>query len=578
MPSYKHFQSDNFKYDKKETRTDIYNPEFNNPVKSVSDKDVDKFKKNLNKWIQFVSWCRFYPDLFFDLITPQTGGIRLDLDQRVFLRCLARFISTYGVFPRGWGKTFLEVLGMYHAAIFYPDIEISMSAQTKENASKLLEEKHREILRYYPLIANEIVRANFSKDSAEVIFTSGGRIDILANQQSSKGMRRRRLNIEEAALLDNNLFKDVLEPIVNVPRRTIGKLAVVNPEELNGSINFFTTSGFRGTDEYLRNLQMVEEMAELKGKMVLGADWQLAVHYGRGETRNQILAKKDDPTMSPIYFAQNYESKWVGAVDSALVKINKVMELRTLTKAEHKGENNFDYVISFDVARSQSQSNNKSVITVFKLIKNKKNQIKQIHLVNILVPPNGTSFFQQTLLLKKVQVLYNAIAVVIDSNGIGSAVVDYALQETIDPATNEVYDAWATMNTDRQSDDPLAKELIFEINAQGMNTDIIVNFMDVIESGRLRLLVRENEVNTDFKMSLEELNPFIQTDLLIEELANLTLKKLPSGKYTVEQVTKKVDKDRYSALAYGLYYIVKVYEPSLVSNEAPDITKFLFIN
>jgi ribonucleoside-diphosphate reductase alpha chain len=323
---------------------------------------------------------------------------------------------------------------------------------------------------------------------------------------------------------------------------------------------------------------MVEEMAELKGKMVLGADWQLAVHYGRGETRNQILAKKDDPTMSPIYFAQNYESKWVGAVDSALVKINKVMELRTLTKAEHKGEDNFDYIISFDVARSQSQSNNKSVITVFKLIKNKKNQIKQIHLVNILVPPNGTSFFQQTLLLKKVQVLYNAIAVVIDSNGIGSAVVDYALQETIDPVTNEVYDAWATMNTDRQSDDPLAKELIFEINAQGMNTDIIVNFMDVIESGRLRLLVRENEVNIDFKMSLEELNPFIQTDLLIEELANLTLKKLPSGKYTVEQVTKKVDKDRYSALAYGLYYIVKVYEPSLVTNEAPDITRFLFIN
>ena len=41
------------------------------------------------------------PDLFLDLITPETGGIRLDLDQRVFIRVLVRFASVYGVFPRG---------------------------------------------------------------------------------------------------------------------------------------------------------------------------------------------------------------------------------------------------------------------------------------------------------------------------------------------------------------------------------------------------------------------------------------------------------------------------------------------
>ena len=35
----------------------------------------------------------------------------------------------------------------------------------------------------------------------------------------------------------------MLEPIPNIPRRTIGREALVNPEELNGQINFFTTSG-----------------------------------------------------------------------------------------------------------------------------------------------------------------------------------------------------------------------------------------------------------------------------------------------------------------------------------------------
>lgn len=39
---------------------------------------------------------------------PKTGkpkdGVNLHFDQRVFLRCIARFQSIYGVFPRGWGK------------------------------------------------------------------------------------------------------------------------------------------------------------------------------------------------------------------------------------------------------------------------------------------------------------------------------------------------------------------------------------------------------------------------------------------------------------------------------------------
>ena len=51
-------------------------------------KSDDKFINNLDKWVNFISWARWNPDLFLDLITPETGGIRLDLDQRVFLRSL----------------------------------------------------------------------------------------------------------------------------------------------------------------------------------------------------------------------------------------------------------------------------------------------------------------------------------------------------------------------------------------------------------------------------------------------------------------------------------------------------------
>ncbi|AEB77391.1 hypothetical protein ADU80_00180 (plasmid) [Clostridium botulinum] len=306
----KNFKTDNFKCSKETSRTDIYNPAFNNNVKLENQKE-DSFHQNLNKWILFIQWAKWFPDLWYDMLKPEKGGMRLDLDQRVFLRCMSRFISTYGVFPRGFGKTMLELMSIYHTCVFFPDITIAMSAQSKENASSISEEKHKEILKWFPLLKNEVAEAHFTKNSTEVIFQSGAIYSILANAQTSKGQRKRRLNIEESALLNNALFKDCLEPVVNVPRRTVGTRATVNPCELNGMINFLTTSGYRGSDEFVRISSMIDAMAELKGKMVLSASWELPCHYGRGETRSQILAKKNDPTSSAIFFAMNYEEKWV---------------------------------------------------------------------------------------------------------------------------------------------------------------------------------------------------------------------------------------------------------------------------
>jgi ribonucleoside-diphosphate reductase alpha chain len=46
----------------------------------------------------------------------------------------------------------------------------------------------------------------------------------------------------------------------------------------------------------------------------------------------------------------------------------------------------------------------------------------------------------------------------------------------------------------------------------------------------------------------------MQTQALIDEVANLRLKQTQTN-YTIEQVVRRIDKDRYSALAYSLYYI-----------------------
>ena len=85
---------------------------------------------------------------------------------------------------------------MMIAAIRYPNIELVLTAQTKENAALLLKDKYNEIIRYYPMIQNEIAKTSFIKGDALILLKNGARIDCLVNAQSSKGQRRKRISIE----------------------------------------------------------------------------------------------------------------------------------------------------------------------------------------------------------------------------------------------------------------------------------------------------------------------------------------------------------------------------------------------
>ena len=101
MSSYGKFQSDNAKYTTKEGRNN-YNPEFNATVEATGVEEYSLLRSNIDKYVDFVSWARWYPDLWLDLIKPENGGIKLHSDQRTFMRIAMRFLSMYGVYPRGW--------------------------------------------------------------------------------------------------------------------------------------------------------------------------------------------------------------------------------------------------------------------------------------------------------------------------------------------------------------------------------------------------------------------------------------------------------------------------------------------
>ena len=568
MAGYSNYESKN----KKHTvdRTDIYEPEFLAAVNPMTDEQGTVIEKNLERFLEFKQWAMWYPDLFLDMNKPQSGGWPIDFDQRVLLRVMFRYFSAYGVFPRGYGKTTWEVAGLMLMCLYYPDIEISITAQTKENSMKFIRDKYNDIKKHYPFFDNEITKVSFNKDTAEIYFRSGAKLDNLANSDSAKGMRRHRIVIEESALLNNEVFEDALAPVADTQRRTVGKEAMVNPEELNGMISFFTTAGWRGSHEFNRIKSMTFDMANNRGTFVIGADWRLALNFNRGLTKSQIMSRKD--TMSEISFAQNYGSKWVGSTDKALINIESVINARMIEHPEIEPDKHSDYYLAIDVARSPTTNANQGSIMVLKSRKDSSENTVGLDLVNIIKLPNTDRSSIQALKIKRTWHLFNAKVVIIDENGVGQGIKDSLMEETFDPEIGENYPAFEPMNIPEEELDIENKvDCMYAIKTSRSdvsNTDVILAFLNMFAEKRVRLLIKDDSIRigneTDF---LESVLPHVETDLLVEEISNLKL-DTESKVLKVEQVSKKVNKDRFMALAYGLWYVYnKVIKPDANGNK-----------
>lgn len=136
------------------------------------------------------------------------------------------------------------------------------------------------------------------------------------------------------------------------------------------------------------------------------------------------------------------------------------------------------------------------------------------------------------------------------------------------------------MNTEQESEDPYAPEYVYALKSQATNHDIIINFINMVEGGKLQLLEKRTdnsyEVN-DIEHIKKEVLPFASTDSLLEEIANLKLKEVGNGKMTVTRQTRSIDKDKFSSLSYNLYFISE-YEDNYTKAQEGDMSDFLLIN
>lgn len=190
----------------------------------------------------------------------------------------------------------------------------------------------------------------------------------------------------------------------------------------------------------------------------------------------------------------------------------------------------------------------------------------EIQLINIIEPPNGLNFKEQSIIVKRIFYQYGGDldltksrvkCICIDGNTIGMGLVDRLLEDVIDNETEKPLGCFGTINTDDKPSSFDAPNIIYVLKAQGINGDIIRHFIDYVETNKLKLIKNYEDIENDLSKDIDKILVkvvTVQTQFLLDEVANLKLKKTQTS-ITVEQVIKRIDKDRYSALAYSIYYI-----------------------
>lgn len=516
------------------------------------------FKQMEGDWRKYLALFRVKPDLFLDLILDPSSPFTLFFYQRLILRIMFRYRVTFFVLARGSSKSFLQILSLYLRCIFYPKIKLTVTAPQKQMASGISQANIESIWDFFPILKREVKEIRFEKDYTRLTFWNGSRLDCIALSESSRGLRRNGLSVEE--IIHERFDKDVLNSVI-MPILANNRLAMCGgecPFEIPKPVAFVTTAGAKQSYAFEKHNEVLKDMVEGKSAFLLGANFDLPVLHGL-LSGNYIEELREDNTFNLIHWEREYASIWSGTNENSLVSLEDFRQCRTIQEAEYKAtDKNAMYVLAYDVSRAEGNQNALSSLAVFKCI-NRGDGSYQKFVVNQF-SMEGTHFREQAMFLKQKVNEFNAEILICDSNGIGAGIIDYLITEIdSNPAYSVVndprYDRYRLQNS---------IPMVYVIKSQTKDTnasDIHNIFINAIAHHQLKFLVTEHQARQKINKKKsgddvsKELRPHVETDFLQEELMNLEYHQ--QGNSTkVKQVSKAIGKDRFSAIEYGLFWIV----------------------
>lgn len=543
--------------------------------------DKEEVKQNIEKYQKIIAYWRVYPDKFVDYLcslNPE-NKFKFYFIQRMTLRIMLRYKTIYFVFSRGFSKSFIAVMALMIKAILYPGASIAAAADGKAQSAAIIGSKMEEICKLIPALANEIIwdtrgkiaTTSQTKDSVRYAFKNDSTLCNAAMAETTRGQRFQSLLVEEAAKVDQEKLTEIIMPTLVVSRKIAGNSPDPN-EILNQSSMFVTSAGYKNTFAYDK---LIDTLCRTIGDrnnnegFILGGDWRIPVVEGL-QPADFIKSQEMDNSMDEAGFRREYESLWEGQVEGAFFNPTAFDSARVIDYAENaydrRTSENAEYILGVDVGR-KSDLTEVVVIKDTPYKKNARETIKKV--VNIYTIPSG-HFEMQAIRIKEIFNRYHCSMCVLDANGLGIGLVDFLVRDQVDPRTGETLYNFGVYNDEdkiyRQFEtDNTIKNALYLMKANNVINSALFAYCQILmKNGKIHFLLddglaRNRLMATDQGKSMsagqreDYMRPYVETSILKSQMMNL-ISVNDGALIKLKQATRRIKKDKVSALIYGLYW------------------------
>lgn len=523
---------------------------------------------------------------------------------------------------RNSAKSFLVAVYAVARCLLYKGTKFRIGAATEKQAKLIVSEKIiDELCDWSPILKKEIESYGTRSNDIYVKFRNGSKITVFVANENARGLRSNVITREECRQIKKKVEDSVISPF-QTPRKPKYMLKddyKNNPILKEEPIDIYISSSWYDDGNWMWDIseQALDAMKKNKGGVMLAFDESITLKHDL-KTIDQLIKekKKQDPITWQIEFLNLKVRDAISSYFTYSMLINR-QKLRQVFyprstidfKSGRKNkyaipkQDNEIRVISNDVAFVAGKQNDNSVYSCIRAIPESVTYERENNTIEVkqgfkrqypYIESNQIGdTTKQAIRIRQLYEDFMADYIVIDARNGGGQIV-YSLQKILYDEERDIeYPPLKCMNNEDYSkvcQDPHAKECIYVINAtQTLNSEIAIAFRKNLVENRIDFLVNYNtakeEILNNYKEYTETLDldvqiefekPFLETQVMISECAELQYEKMPqTGTIKVyEQGSNK--KDRYTSASYGSYFIDKL-ELDLLSDSS-DYDFCTFIN
>ena len=522
---------------------------------------------------------------------------------------------------RNDAKSFIVAVYAVARCLLYKGTKFRIGSSTEKQAKLIVSEKIiDELCEWSPILRKEIVDYSTRNNDIFVKFRNGSKITVFVANENARGLRSNVICREETRMIKKKVEDSVISPF-QTPRKPkyLFKDEYKNNKDLKEQpVDIYISSSWYDDGNWMWGIadQAMNAMIHHKDGLMLAFDESIAIKHEL-KTVEQLIKekKKQDPATWQIEFLNLKVRDSLSSYFTYSMLIS-----RQISKHPFYPRNVLDYkngkknkyaipkldnevrVISNDIAFVAGNQNDNSVYACIRGIPESVTYESDNHSVEIKQGYHRSYPYLEsnqigdtTLQAIRIRQLYedfNADYIVIDSRNGGLQVV-YTLQKVLyDEERGVEYAPLKCMNNDEYSkvcSDPSAKPCIFVINAtQNLNSDIAIAFRKNLTEGKIDFLVNFNTAQEDILFTNQDYinnaltdnqidyeRPFLETQALINECAELQYEKMPQTGVIKIHEQGKNRKDRYTAASYGSYFFDQLELDMLSSSSDYEFTTLI---